>query len=237
LGTQKIESYLRRRYPSARIARADADTTRGKHDWATLYTQMAVGELDILVGTQMISKGHDFPRLTLVGVVGADDALYSADFRAPERLFAQLTQVAGRAGRADLPGEVLIQSDLPDHPVLRALVTDDFTAFARRELAERESAQLPPSHALALVRVEGVESTACERILRHCERVLAAHPLVTTFPPVPSPLARRAARFRWQMMLTSSSRAALRAALHALPLPQNAASLHCSIDVDPIDLT
>ncbi len=237
-GTQKVEAFLRRRYPEAKIARADADTTRGKHDWRAIYDAMAAGEIDILVGTQMIAKGHDFPRLTLVGVLGADDALYSPDFRSPERLFAQLSQVAGRAGRDALPGEVLIQTDMPDHPVFRALVADDADAFAQHELTDRAAAQLPPAHALALIRAEAADSNAAHNALKRIARAIQSSPGVVAFPPVPSPLARRANRFRWQLMVTALARSDLHAALQrAEHAAERTPEVNLSIDVDPLDLT
>jgi primosomal protein N' (replication factor Y) (superfamily II helicase) len=235
-GTQRIEAFLRKRFPDARIARADADTTRGKHSWAQLYAEMAAGELDILVGTQMIAKGHDFPRLTLVGVLGADDSLYSADFRAPERLFSLLTQVAGRAGRAAAPGEVLIQTETPDHPVFMSLLAGDFDAYARRELAEREEATFPPAHALAVVRAEAIEPREGLLLLRRMQARVAQHVNVICYPPVPAPLARRATRWRWQMLVTAADRRDLHAALDAMEEEPTPEAVNVGIDVDAFDL-
>jgi primosomal protein N' (replication factor Y) len=121
-GTQRIEAVLAERFPQARILRVDRDSAKSRKQWEALVEQIHDGEADILVGTQMLAKGHDFPKLTLVGALGADAALFAADWRAPERLFAQLMQVAGRAGRAELPGEVLIQTQFPEHPLYAALV-------------------------------------------------------------------------------------------------------------------
>ncbi|HEY5308775.1 MAG TPA: primosomal protein N', partial [Casimicrobiaceae bacterium] len=139
-GTQRVESVLQERFPEARILRVDRDSTRNKRAWQTMREQIHANEVDILVGTQMLAKGHDFPALTLVGVLNPDSALYSSDFRAPEKLFAQLVQVAGRAGRADKPGEVIIQTEFPDHPLFRALQTHDFEGWAASQLAERQMA-------------------------------------------------------------------------------------------------
>src|SRR5207249_8709517 len=138
-GTQRLECALAELYPSARVMRVDRDSTRRKGMFATMRRAIAAGEVDILVGTQMLAKGHDFPQLTLVGVLGADNALYSAEFRATERLFALLEQVAGRAGRGPQPGEVLVQTDFPEHPVYAALIAHDYERFADTLLAERAS--------------------------------------------------------------------------------------------------
>ncbi len=237
-GTQRVEAFLRRRYPHKKVARADADSTRGKHDWNAIYTEMASGEIDILVGTQMIAKGHDFPRLTLVGVLGADDSLYSADFRAPERLFAQLMQVAGRAGRAALAGEVLIQTEIPDHPVYAAVRAHDFAAFAQRELAERNEAGLPPAAHLALIRAESPDSNAAHHALKLMHRAMEAFARVdkiTLYPPVPSALARRATKFRWQMLITAAERTHLHAALEVGFNREISAEVSVGVDVDAFD--
>ncbi|MDH4286920.1 MAG: primosomal protein N', partial [Gallionella sp.] len=143
-GTQRVESVLQERFPDARIMRVDRDSTRNKRAWQTMRAQIHANEVDILVGTQMLAKGHDFPALTLVGVLNPDSALYSSDFRAAEKLFAQLVQVAGRAGRADKPGEVIIQTAFPDHPLFRALQTHDFESWAASQLSERQLAGFPP---------------------------------------------------------------------------------------------
>ena len=135
---------LQERFPDARILRVDRDSTRNKRAWQAMREQIHADEVDILVGTQMLAKGHDFPNLTLVGVLNPDSALYSSDFRAAEKLFAQLVQVAGRAGRADKPGEVLIQTAFPDHPLFRALQAHDFESWAAAQLAERQMAGFPP---------------------------------------------------------------------------------------------
>ena len=144
-GTQRLEAALVEHFPEARILRIDRDSASTPKKWQAMLDAIHAGEADILVGTQMLAKGHDFPRLTLVGVVGADAALFAADFRAPERLFSQLMQVGGRSGRAALPGEVLIQTEYPEHPLYRALVGHDYDAFARAQLAERGRPAFRPS--------------------------------------------------------------------------------------------
>jgi primosomal protein N' (replication factor Y) len=144
-GTQRLEAMLGERFPQARVLRIDRDSASTPKKWQALLATIHAGEADILVGTQMLAKGHDFPNLTLVGAVGADAALFAADFRAPERLFAQLMQVGGRSGRAALPGEVLIQTEHPEHPLYRALRAHDYVSFAQSQLAERRIAGFPPS--------------------------------------------------------------------------------------------
>jgi primosomal protein N' (replication factor Y) len=143
-GTQRVEETLARRFPDARIVRIDRDSARRRADLVRSLEAVHRGEADILVGTQLLAKGHDFPGLTLVGVLNADTALLSTDYRAPERLFAVLAQVAGRAGRRERPGEVLVQTRYPEHPLYLALARHDFAGFANSQLAERAAAGFPP---------------------------------------------------------------------------------------------
>ncbi len=243
-GTQRLEQGLAAAFPGARIARVDRDTTRRRHAFAQMREQMAGNELDILVGTQMLAKGHDFPRLTLVGVLGADNALYSADFRATERLAALLMQVSGRAGRAELPGEVIVQTDFPDHPLYRALARYDYDAFAQDLLGEREACGLPPFSHLALVSAEAHDRGEVDRALDelHAQTVAECREAglaVDVFAPVVAPLARRAGYERSQMLLRSAQRAELQRLLAAIAhrvaaSPQRRVRL--AIDVDPAAL-
>jgi primosomal protein N' (replication factor Y) len=234
---------LKELFPTARIARIDADSTRRKGSWIALLGAILGRELDILVGTQMMVKGHDFPGLTLVGVLGADNALYSADFRATERLFAQLTQVAGRAGRADLPGEVIIQTDFPAHPLYQSLLRHDYHAHAEAVLAERRQLELPPYSRLALLRAEASRRTAIERFLAaaHIQgQVFAAgFAGVRIFPAVAARMARRAGFERAHILVQSATMKPLQGFLgtwrawltdHA---PRN---VRWGIDVDPQEL-
>ena len=219
-GTQRLERALAEAFPMARIARVDRDSTRGKRAFADVRDQVAANALDILVGTQMLAKGHDFPRLTLVGVLGADNALYSADFRATERLAALLMQVAGRAGRAELPGEVIVQPDFPEHPVYAALVAHDYPRFAQTLLAERSAAQLPPFTHVALLAAEAHQRSDVDAFLHGAHTVAAAlasetHADVSVFSPVPALLSRRAGYERGQIVVQSSRRAALQRFLAA----------------------
>src|SRR5438552_7928704 len=173
-GTQRLERTLTQAFPHARIMRVDRDSTRTKGAFAAMRTQVAEQAIDLLVGTQMLAKGHDFPRLTLVGVLGADNALYSADFRATERLAALLTQVAGRAGRAGLPGAVIVQTDFHAHPVFVALATHDYDRFATELLTERETAQLPPTSHAVLLLAEAHRRAEVDAFLAHAHAAARA---------------------------------------------------------------
>ncbi len=240
-GTQRLEEALAARFPYARILRADRDSARSRKQWEALVERIRAGEADILVGTQMLAKGHDFPKLTLVGVLGADAALFAADWRAPERLFAQLMQVAGRAGRADLPGEVLIQTQYPDHPLYAALVRHDYAAFAEAQLGEREQAGFPPYTFQAMLRAESPQMAEAIAFLATARAWPSAgeHPELTLYDPVPMRLARRANLERAQLLVESPSRRALQAflapwriGLAAIKAPSR---LRWHLEVDPLE--
>jgi primosomal protein N' (replication factor Y) (superfamily II helicase) len=214
-GTQRIESSLVRIFPTARILRIDRDSTRAKHAWKEMRRQIHDREVDLLVGTQMLAKGHDFPALTLVCVINADASLYSTDFRASERLFANLMQVAGRAGRADLPGRVLIQTEFPDHPLYTALRRQDFAGFANDILAERKLAGLPPFTYQAILRAEAPRQDAALDFLQRAANCVDADDSgVTIYDPVPANMARLAGKERAQLTVQSRSRTSLQAFLH-----------------------
>jgi primosomal protein N' (replication factor Y) len=241
-GTQRVEETLQQTFPEARVLRVDRDSTRSKHAWESLLKKIHGGEADILIGTQMLAKGHDFPKLTLVGILNADSALFAADYRAPERLFATLLQVAGRAGRADLPGEVLIQTEHPQHPLYRAFMHHDFTEFAKAMLAERESAGFPPYVYQAMLRAEAAHLADAIDFLRKARELppsqIAGARRFEIYDPVPMTLTRRASRERAQLLVESRSRPALQALLgewipliYALP----ARGVRWSLDVDPIE--
>ncbi|MBV8259791.1 MAG: primosomal protein N', partial [Paraburkholderia sp.] len=187
-GTQRIEEALASAVPGARVLRIDADSTRRKGSAQALFSDVHAGDVDILVGTQMIAKGHDFQRVSLVGVLNADNALFSHDFRASERLFAQLMQVSGRAGRAGLPGEVLVQTRYPRHALYHALARQDYVGFANAQLGERRDAHLPPFVYQALLRAEGRTLEAALAFLAQAADALAAIPAaerVTAYDAVP----------------------------------------------------
>ena len=244
-GTQRVESVLQERFPEARILRVDRDSTRNKRAWKTMREQIHANEVDILVGTQMLAKGHDFPALTLVGVLNPDSALYSSDFRAAEKLFAQLVQVAGRAGRADKPGEVIIQTAFPDHPLFRALQTHDFEGWAAAQLAERKMAGFPPFVYQAMLRAEGKQENEVYRYLHEAQAaaVVLRHSMknpahLEVFGVVPAALPRRANHLRAQLLIQATSRKTLQSFLRAWQTSLVALltqKLRCSLDIDPLE--
>jgi primosomal protein N' (replication factor Y) len=213
-GTQRLEAALAGLFPSARIARVDRDSTRKRNAWQEMLAEIRAGRVDILVGTQILAKGHDFEGVSLVGVLNSDAALYSTDFRASERLFAQLIQVAGRAGRGAIPGEVLVQTEFPEHPLYRALCRHDFDALARDLLEERRIAGFPPFVHQALLRAEAARAgPVLEFLGRARELGAGSGPAVLLFEPVPALLPRLAGMERAQLLVQSASRTRLQAFL------------------------
>lgn len=236
-GTQRVEETLRAFLPKAAVVRVDRDSTAHKNDWADLYRRIAENEIDILVGTQMLAKGHDFARLNLVIVLNADGSLYSADFRAPERLFAELMQVSGRAGRADKPGKVLIQTQLPEHPVFAAVKAQDYAMFAENELNERQMFAMPPFGFQTAIRADAPRVADAMEFLNAAKETLA--PLlpesVSQFGAAPMLMVRLAERERAQIFLESISRQDLHRAvsLWVQVLQQNRdGKIRWSVDVD-----
>ena len=236
-GTQRVEETLRTFLPKAAVVRVDRDSTAHKNDWADLYRRIADNEIDILVGTQMLAKGHDFARLNLVIVLNADGSLYSADFRAPERLFAELMQVSGRAGRADKPGKVLIQTQLSEHPVFAAVKAQDYAVFAENELNERQMFAMPPFGFQTAVRADAPRVADAMEFLNAAKETLA--PLlpesVSQFGAAPMLMVRLAERERAQIFLESTSRQDLHRAvsLWVQVLQQNRdGKIRWSVDVD-----
>ena len=236
-GTQRVEETLRAFLPKAAVVRVDRDSTAHKNDWADLYRRIADNKIDILVGTQMLAKGHDFARLNLVIVLNADGSLYSADFRAPERLFAELMQVSGRAGRADKPGKVLIQTQLPEHPVFAAVKAQDYAVFAENELNERQMFSIPPFGFQTAVRADAPRVADAMEFLNAAKETLA--PLlpesVSQFGAAPMLMVRLAERERAQIFLESPSRQDLHRAvsLWVQVLQQNRdGKIRWSVDVD-----
>jgi primosomal protein N' (replication factor Y) len=238
-GTQRVESVLEARFPDARILRVDRDSTRSKRAWEIMREQIRNKQIDILVGTQMLAKGHDFPALTLVGVLNPDSALYSSDFRAAEKLFAQLMQVSGRAGRAEKPGEVWIQTVFPDHPLYRCLKNHDFEGWAALQLAEREMAGFPPYVFQAMLRVEGMIESEVYAYLNHARKLaIELKHQVDILGAVPASLARRANYVRAHMLIQAGSRRALQVFLRAWQpalAGLQAKKLRCSLDIDPLE--
>ncbi|MCS6997227.1 MAG: primosomal protein N' [Casimicrobiaceae bacterium] len=240
VGTQRIEAALRELLPGARIARADSDSMGSQHAWAALYRRMRAREIDVLVGTQMLAKGHDFPALTLVGVIGCDRALFSTDFRAQEELLALLTQVAGRAGRHERPGEVIVQTDFPEHEVFQTLRSGNYAEFADRTLERRRSLGLPPATRMALVRAEAKRAELVEQFFAYAYGIVrAALADGEVYPPQAAPLSRKADHVRWMMAVVAPKSRILQQALAALAqaLRANRPRLKWVIDVDPYDFS
>ncbi len=236
-GTQRVEALLAERFPNARILRIDRDSTRLKNGWEKMLKDIYERRVDILVGTQILAKGHDFPNLSLVGILNSDAALFSTDFRAAERLFAQLMQVAGRAGRADIPGEVLVQTEFPDHPLYYALRRHDYAALAQTLLSERKMAGFPPFVYQALLRAEAPQiSTAMNFLTSAAELAGSTTGGVEIFDPVPAQMARLKGLERAHLLVQSGSRKKLQEFLTSwytrittLPIRK----VRWSLDVDP----
>ena len=242
-GTQRLEETLGERFPDARVLRVDRDAARTRSQWDALLDQIGRGDADILVGTQMMAKGHDFPKLTFVGVLNADSSLFAADFRAPERLFQQLMQVGGRAGRGELPGEVMVQTQYPDHPLYQCLARHDFARYAALQLEERKTARFPPFAANALLCANAPELALALDWLKQARE--AALPFaqafgVQVFDAVPMRMVRLARRERAQLLVEAPGRPALQAfltawsrLLWALKPPRE---LRWHLDVDPAEV-
>ncbi|HET8880587.1 MAG TPA: primosomal protein N', partial [Solimonas sp.] len=233
-GTERIEQALANRYPRQRIERLDSDRLGRRHELERLLDDVRARKIDVLVGTQILAKGHDFPNLSLVGIVSADQALYGADFRAIERMGQLVTQVAGRAGRAGQPGEVLLQTHEPEHPLLRVLVERGYEGLSEALLAERRDAQLPPFSHLALLRAESRDAAQPMRFLRDARELLLPLRGVQVMEPMPSGMERRAGFVRAQLLIQAAQRSALQRALAAtVPrLAELARGVRWSIDVD-----
>lgn len=241
-GTQRVEEGLQAIFPHARLLRIDADSTRLKGSAQEAFDRVHRGEIDILIGTQMVAKGHDFKHLTLVGVMNPDTALFSHDYRAGERLFAQLMQVAGRAGRAGQktggsPSEVLIQSRYPQHPLYRAVAAHDYDGFAGQMLEERQQAVLPPFIYQALLRAEAPALDTALAFLKEAADCMA-HPGITINDPIPMTMTRIANVERAQLLIECASRPALQEFLREwmTTLRQMKNRVKWSLEVDPLDI-
>ena len=237
-GTQRVEETLAARFPGARIVRIDRDSARRRAELVRTLASLRRGEGDILVGTQLLAKGHDFPALTFVAVLNADAALLSTDYRSGERLYSVLAQVAGRAGRRSQRGEVLIQTRYPAHPLFQALVEHDFARFAESQLEERRAAGFPPYVFEAALRAEAPELAQALAFLRDARALVDPPSSVRVFDPVPNIITRRAGWERAQLIMQATSRPALQAYLAGLSTrlfetPARAVRWH--LDVDPIE--
>ena len=239
LGTQRIEGALQQHFPDARILRVDRDSTRNKGTWNAMRKQIQDEAVDILVGTQMLAKGHDFHNLTLVCVLNPDSALYSGDFRASEKLFAQLAQVAGRAGRGNKPGEVLIQTAFPEHPLFSALRSHDYDTWAKTLLEERKQAAFPPYVYQVLLRAEGkVEAEVYEFMQQARDFAAKLAAQVEIYGVVPASMPRRANHSRVQLLVQSDTRKSLQNFLREWrPMLEGmqARKLRWLLDVDPME--
>jgi len=239
-GTERIETALQERFNDVDVIRIDRDTTRRKGSLEKLLQKVQHGTRQILIGTQMLAKGHHFPNVTMVGIIDADQGLHSPEFRAPERMAQLILQVAGRAGRAEQPGEVYIQTHHPNHPQVLTLIQSGYPEFARQLLAERKEVGLPPYTAMAIFRAEAVDRHSPQDFLQQVRDRLAslAHAQIQLYDAMPAPMEKRAGRFRAQLIVQASNRAALQAFL-ASGLEQieniKASKVRWSLDVDPID--
>jgi primosomal protein N' (replication factor Y) len=239
-GTQRIEEALERLFPQAPIVRLDRDSVRLKGAMQAAFDRVTSGAARILVGTQMLTKGHHFPDVTLVVVLDADQGLFSADFRAAERLAQTITQVAGRAGRAERAGEVLIQTAFPNQPLLAELIAHGYEGFARSALEERRQAGWPPFQRLALLRAEAAQLASAESFLEEARR--AAGPLpadIALLGPAAAIMPRKANRYRSQLLVESSSRAALQTFLDGWVPRVDALKrgpVRWSLEVDPSEV-
>ena len=242
LGTERVAGALESRIGGLRVARMDRDTTRRRGALEAVLDRVHAGDVDVVVGTQMLAKGHHFPNVTLVAILDADGGLFGLDFRATERMAQLLLQVAGRAGRGGRPGRVLLQTHHPHHPLLRTLVLDGYRKFCEDALDERRRARLPPYASLALVRAEAPQPEAPRAFLADAERRAneRPHPGVAVLGPAPAPMERRAGRYRAQLLVDAESRTAMQrflpewiAALETLP---SARKVRWSVDVDPQEM-
>ena len=241
-GTERIEQALLQRFPDVTISRIDRDTTRRKGALESKLQQARSGEARILIGTQMLAKGHDFPNVTLVGLVDTDQGLFSSDFRGTEHMSQLIVQVAGRAGRAEKPGEVYIQTHHPEHPLLQTLLNEGYEGFAKAALEERRQAHFPPYAFIAILRAEATHKPAAMQFLQDALDMIGDCSIHETdaFGPLPAPMARRAGRYRAQLIMQSSQRNKLHNLLRQW-VPQlgklkSANRVRWSIDVDPQDM-
>ncbi|MEH6576018.1 MAG: primosomal protein N' [Amphritea sp.] len=243
-GTERTEEALQRLFPAFPVIRVDRDTTQRKDAMQQIMDRVHEGKPCILVGTQMLAKGHHFPKVTLVAILNADSGLFSADFRGMERTAQLILQVAGRAGRANHPGKVVMQTHHADHPTINCLINDGYLAFSQRELAERHAAQLPPTINCALLRAESNQQGMADQFLGAIRQMLEEDilqpPGITWLGPFPSPMEKRAGLFRAQLVLQSHDRKALHQQLliitQQLENDPQARKVRWSIDVDPIEM-
>ncbi len=243
-GTERVEEALQQRFPNHPVNRIDRDTTRRRGEMQRKLEQIHRGEQQILLGTQMLAKGHHFPEVTLVAILDIDGGLFGSDFRSTEQMGQLITQVAGRAGRAERSGEMVLQTYNPDHPLLQTLLREGYARFAREALAERKLAQLPPYSHLALIRAEATQAAMAhnflQQVLQQAQQLSGSQREIEILGPVPAPMEKRAGRYRAQLLLQSLHRTALHQLLTPL-LPimermKQARKVRWSVDVDPTDM-
>lgn len=241
VGTERIEQTLTELFPDYEVVRIDRDTTRRKGALQKKLDQVHEGDAKILLGTQMLAKGHHFPNVTLVGIIDIDQGLFSVDFRATERMAQMIVQVAGRAGRAENPGEVLIQTHHPEHPLLQTLLAKGYDEFAKQALIERQQANLPPYSYIALLRAEAVDIQKPFQFLNDAKQAALQYNLsdVQLDGPVAAPMEKRAGRYRAQLLLTAEKRSQLHRLLKPWVLQletlKSGRKVRWSLDVDPVD--
>jgi len=238
-GTERIEVALTEKFPEVVISRIDRDTTRRKGELDKKLKQARTGEAKILIGTQMLAKGHDFPNVTLVGILNADQGLFSADFRGTEHMAQLIIQVSGRAGRGEKAGEVIIQTHHPEHPLLHTLLESGYAGFVQSALTERKQAHFPPFSYMAIVRCESIHKQHGPAFLNECRQNLNFEG-IELFGPLPAPMEKRAGRYRWQLILLSDERKKLHGVLHhwvpKISRLKSVNKVRWSIDVDPQDM-
>jgi primosomal protein N' (replication factor Y) len=241
-GTERLEAALQAQFPETGIVRIDRDTTRRRGEIQRRLDSVRSGASRVLLGTQMLTKGHDFPNVTLVGIIDADQGLFGTDFRSSERLAQSFIQVAGRAGRANRAGEVYIQTLFPDHPLLTILVTEGYRRFAAEAMAERRLAGWPPFTYLALLRAESAHRPPVFDFLSAAREVAAKSvpPGIWILGPAPAPMERRSGRFRGQLLIRADSRATMQHFLNEwrgqLDALKSARKPRWSLDIDPVEL-
>ncbi len=240
LGTAGLEQYLRQRWPDSAVWRIDRDSIRQAEDWAQVNSEIQAGRPGILLGTQMLAKGHDYPNVTLTGIIDADGGLFSADFRAFERTAQLLTQVSGRAGRRRARAEILLQTRLPEHPLLNQFLRDDYSTLADRLLEERQHADMPPFSHLALVRADHTDEATALQFLTELSGIMSLPAGVSAVGPMPALMSRRAGHYRMLWLLKASQRGPLHQALDSIVLTitrgmKVPGKLSWGIDVVPLE--
>lgn len=240
-GTEQLEENLQQLFPDVAITRLDRDSTRRKGALNQALDDIHQNGARLIVGTQMLAKGHHFPNVSLVVIVDVDGALYSSDFRAPEQLAQLLTQVAGRAGRGNVGGTVLLQTHYPEHVLLQDIIQNGYASFARSALQEREQTRLPPYQYLSLFSAEAHQSALCQQWLQQVADYINQSSDIQLLGPIPAPMERRAGKYRWQLQLYSSARSVMHKALdevlNQIAVWPQSRKIKWQLDVDPTDLT